>query len=121
MDHNEINNDNFSFIEPVYDESITSKEQCKGLVFRGYKSMFWTGEKLEERKGLRFLKRKSCKGCQFCSYILDNMNENISGEMINLDNIEDRKLYTIYYGNFSRNWESGIVDDWDVIIEEIKE
>ena len=94
---------------------LTNKQpdKCTGLVFRGFNSFFWSGEKLERREGIRLLKKKSCPGCEKCGFILDDLSvQVIIGSMI-MPSIEDGKLYTVRITNQSTDWETGYVDDYD--------
>lgn len=88
--------------------------KCKGLVFRGFNSMFFSDGRLEERRGIRLLKRESCPGCEKCGFLLDDMSEQvIIGSMI-IPEIEHGKLYEVIVINESRDWETGYVDDYDL-------
>jgi len=93
---------------------------CKGIFFRGYNSIFYTGVKLESRIGIRLLKSKCCKGCHKCGHFDEYLNE-FPEQVIGLDTIEDGKLYTLNVVNCSNEWESGIVDDWDIEIKEVSD
>ena len=91
----------------------TSEPQCKGIFFRGSISKCMTSYNgFVERKELRFLKRKSCKGCEQCGWLWDFMNEDIL--MLDKDDsyigdIQHGKLYT-YNVITSSDWESGLIE-----------
>lgn len=72
-------------------------------------------------QGLRLLKRKSCKGCDQCGYLRDDLHERMCDEGIILPEIEHDALYTIKVTNVSHDYESGFVDDWDLEAVKITE
>lgn len=96
-------------------------DPCKGLVFRGYRSQFAYKGHIGERQGLKLLKRKSCHGCPKCGPILDSAAELTADLSILFDEIQDGALYTLTYTNVSRDWESGVVDDYDIAAELLPE
>lgn len=103
------------------DESI---EHCKGVFFRGYRSQYFQNDKFELKQGVKLLKRKSCPGCSQCAFILDNLQELSYTEgaiIFPKYGIENGKLYSVCVVNESRDWESGVVDSWDLEIMEVKE
>lgn len=94
-------------------------KECKGMFFRGYYSTFYDGNKLENRAGIRFLKSKSCTGCAKCAHFDEYLNE--SPELVlGMDKVEHGKLYSLRTVNIYRDWESGLVDDYDIEIIEIQ-
>lgn len=95
-------------------------ETCKGIKFRGYASTFWSGYKLESRCGVRFLKKDSCAGCSKCAHF-DEFMEETPENIIGLNEVEHGKLYTLRVTNISRDWESGIVDEWDLQLVELNQ
>jgi len=99
------------------------KSDCKGLVFRGYKSLFYVSaqEKFEMRQGIKLLKKKSCSGCEHCGWLIDNAKESIDWDGLIMPDIIHEALYTLKVTNESRDWESGIVDDWDIEVIMIEE
>lgn len=104
---------------------ITEKDQqeCKGLTFRGHTSQFfdYKDRRIEKKQRIRLLKKESCPGCPMCSWFLDDMGDMISTDgLIWPEEIEDGKLYTIRVTNEHRDWESGIVDDYQFEIVEKK-
>ena len=85
-----MNEDYFNQMQP-FGVPFASKEECKGLFWRGHKSLFLSSfNSIEQRRSLNFLKRKSCSGCEKCSWIWDFLKE----EIPSIDNIEQGKLYT---------------------------
>lgn len=101
------------------DEATVIPKECKGLFYRGYESTFYTGGRLETRMGIRLLKSKSCSGCPKCAHYDEYLNE--SPELVSgITEIKHGALYSLTT-HVSRDWESGIVDDWDVEIVEVEE
>jgi len=55
------------------------KNNCKGLVFRGTVSSYFSAHKsVEVRKSLRLLKKDSCSGCEYCEWIWEYLSEDIT-------------------------------------------
>jgi hypothetical protein len=110
----------FSF----YKKRIEKKKEvevCKGLVFRGYTST-WTSYvqgKIETKQGVRLLKKKSCPGCNQCSWLLDAVDDIIYSDGLIMPTIEHGALYSIIVVNESRDFESGICDGFDLEIIKI--
>lgn len=96
---------------------------CKGLVFRCEINEYFSGERIVQKTTYRLLKRKSCPGCDQCGFMRDDLNEMISGQygMIWPDNPKHGALYSPRVTNVARDWETGYVDDWDIILEEVVE
>lgn len=103
-------------------EAAPVEYKCKGLVFKGYYSIFKTQNGFEQRQGLRFLKRKSCPGCINCGWIKnEEFDEAIVMNRVLMQNdIENGKLYTLKISNLTVDRETGIADDWDLEVVEYK-
>jgi hypothetical protein len=81
-------------------DSIISKHDCKGLIFRGYNSVFKKASgNFEQRQGFKLLKRKSCSGCARCGGLLDLANDWLCDYTDSLHEkpIQDGGLYRLYY------------------------
>lgn len=89
----------------------SNKETCKGLFFRGVVNKHWFGDKYRITKELRLLKRKSCRSCEYCGYLTDELNQDV---IVIEPEVEHGALYELKVTNVSRDWESGIVDDWSL-------
>jgi len=102
-----------------------NKKGCRGVFFRGKKNVWFDYHKgrLVYKQELRLLKRISCDGCQDCGWIFDQMSDMIGSDGIIYPKygIEEGKMYTIAVTNESRDWETGIVDNWDFKIVEVEE
>lgn len=100
-------------------ENKENSHKCKGLFFRGYDSTYFSGDRLEHRQGIRFLKSKSCKkGC--CDYLWEYINDTPE-EVAYLDTIETGGLYELKIIDFTRDRETGYMDDYTVGIVKIEE
>lgn len=88
------------------------KEECKGLFFRGTVNIFATAEYVREVRQVKLLKRRSCKGCETCSWMMDEVQEDVNSGSFEryLSNIKDGKIYTIHV-SCSQDWESG---NWEI-------
>lgn len=104
----------------ILDEVAVNENTCKGLFFRGVVNQYFDGKKLVFKEELRLLKKKSCSGCIQCDSMLDDMHE-FQNMVVVEDEIENGALYTANVGNISRDWETGYVDDWNIIITKVKE
>lgn len=73
---------------------------CKGLIFRAHVHSFISSHRsIEVKKSLRLLKRKSCKGCESCEWVWDNMMEDILNGAVEdfAGEIENGKMYKLQW------------------------
>ena len=97
--------------------NFEEKTDCKGLVFRGYKSFFnIKSERFEIKQGIRLLKKRSCLGCEHCGGLITEFEV----EDFIMPDIVHGALYTLNF-LYHRDPESGIVDDFDIEVVRIKE
>lgn len=99
--------------------------ECKGLIFRGKKTSYLHNDKYVRQESMSLLKRKSCKGCEKCGWMLEHLNEFL-GNSIDpiISEIEDGNLYKLRTINEGRDWETGYIDEYDfefMAFEEIKD
>lgn len=109
---------------------------CKGLLFRGYSSTFYNESKgtIDKREGLRLLKKQSCHGKPCESYdgehieswrcdwsMLEYLNDLISSGSVIMPDIENGALYKVRTINQSRDWETGVLDSWDIEFYKVEE
>ena len=116
-------------LEDELEKTIDDKP-CIGIIFR-FNEDAWIGSDgdVNFRKRLRWIKSKSCTGCPKCDWLYDDLSERISNYDLMRDHdigidYEDcvhGKLYRLQVGNVSRDWESGVVDDYDLEFVEYKE
>jgi hypothetical protein len=118
MDNNSIFKDLFLAAKS---EPIPGEIECKGLVFRANRSQYFTGSTLASRTELRLLKRKSCPGCEKCGWLWDELRQSDFNNRLDFDAVSHGKCYTIDMCNVSTDWESGVIDDYDLEFIEVKE
>lgn len=98
------------------DAADNPEAKCKGKVYRCRVNAFVNskGEYVYQEKMIP-LKRKSCPGCDKCGYLEDQLPEFVSmGSAAEIQGIEDGAIYRLEVVNESRDWETGIIDDWDL-------
>ena len=99
-----------------------TESNCKGLFFRGYHSLFYSNDRFEKKQGIKFLKRKSCAGCENCGWLIDEAKELIANESgFIMPDIINGALYALKVTNESRDWESGLIDEYDIEIVQIED
>lgn len=124
-----MSGDDFCFTLAPADEPQETPEpqECKGVFYRGEVSVYRNGKGgVTLVKGVRFLKKMSCPGCSNCGGLTGEIGEFINpydpgGYTFGLEDIEHGKLYTLAVTNVRRDWESGIVDSWDLEFVEVKQ
>ena len=101
----------------------TTKPVCKGLIFRGIQNSFIDssgGYVYTER--MRPLKRLSCKGCEQCGWLTDDLKEAIGNGCFPIINgINNGSLYQLKPVNETKDWETGLTDGYDLEFIELKE
>lgn len=99
------------------------KEVCGGLFYRGRVNHYINsnGAYIADVRMIP-LRRKSCKGCERCGFLQDDLKESISCETFPImDNIIDGAIYELRVTNESTDWETGHVDDYDLEFFKIEE
>lgn len=103
-------------------DKVMSKKTCKGRVYRANVSHCQTKTGILFAVRLREMKRLSCPGCEYCGWLDADLPElGLDWGIINITEAENGKLYTIEMCNIQRDWESGMVDDWDLKLVEYEE
>jgi len=95
---------------------------CKGLFWRGNVNSYVSSHNsIESHKSLRLLKKRSCKGCADCEWVLEFLKEDISNEQYDpLEQIQHGKIYT--FGVItSTEWESGHTEVDAIEFKEVTE
>lgn len=100
-------------------ESLHERSQCKGRYFRGYVTRYKTKYGFAEKVEVRPLQRMSCPGCEHCGWIEDDLNNGLELGYLSFEGIEDGKIYMLQSFNEHRDWETGIVDEYDLKFVEI--
>lgn len=117
-----VRNDEKIIIEPL---PINEVDECKGLFFRAstcvYRSDSTGNDRFVQKMELRLLKKRSCPGCGRCGIVLDELKEFAAHGSIDLTDIKHGRIYTPKVTNISRDWETGIIDDWDIEFVEVKD
>lgn len=111
----------FDFEVKKTDKSIT---ECKGLFFRCSVSMCTTSHKgVLERRELRLLKRKSCKGCCDCEWIMEFLHEEIWGGEPDslLCGLRDGAIYQLKIHTYPGPYEYPLEYDYEYEFVEVKE
>ena len=99
------------------------QSDCGGLFYRADVSQYSTDKGFSLKINLNKLKRKSCEGCGECGFIEDDLQERLCNEVlpINMETVEHGKIYRLITTNWSIDWETGIVDDWDLELIEVED
>ncbi len=111
----------------VKDSLLGSKtnleHQCSGRFFRADRGWYHnpTDGSYVATQRLRPLLKMSCPGCCICFDLMTELDECLSEFWPNdfdvctgLTEITHGKLYQARVTNISTDWESGVVDDWDI-------
>jgi hypothetical protein len=106
-------------------------EPCKGQIYRCERTSYvGSGGDVNFKIRFRPLKRMSCPGCEFCGWVDDDLHERLNefyykfdpgSHPIIHDNCEHGKLYELKITGVSTDWESGVVDDYDLTFVEVKD
>lgn len=106
--------DTFTFLErPKVDK-------CKGLFFRTIINNFSCYQyKIGQRIDFKFLKRKSCTGCEKCDWLWDDLREGDNEvdipKHLNHGDIVELKVISV-----GRDWETGYIDEVDIGMVKVK-
>jgi hypothetical protein len=103
-------------------DAIENIPKCKGHVFKAHVSSYSTRRGVYFKTSLIKMKKLSCKGCEHCDWINDVFDEiNNDWPLIGIENVINGGLYRIVACNESKDWESGMVDSYDLKLEEYKQ
>ncbi len=92
-----------------------TSDECEGRIFRVSVGFFTTKEGgYSKRINLNNLKRKSCGTCNKCTWLDECEVDSIKG----INDVIHQKMYKIEMTNISHDYESGLVDDFDLILIE---
>lgn len=114
----------FTFMEDV---DVPEDEPCKGKIYRCRKSTYVspTNGNVVAKVEMIPLKRKSCGGCEQCAWLEEVRDEDMylnGGEYDYLPPYPKHgKLYEYMVTGQSRNWETGLVDDYVLEFVEVEE
>jgi len=97
-----------------------NKYQCKGLFFRCNINRYWSNnKKYVEQISFNLLKRMSCEGCTHCGWMLDEFPDHVQSDTVLYEEAVDKAIYRLDVTNINTDWETGIVDDWDLIFVKV--
>lgn len=101
--------------EDIESEALTS---CQGTVFKASVQHYQT-----KKGGFGFqvrlvpVKKLSCPGCKSCGWEADNFGE-VGNDfpIAGIEDCEDGQLYSITTCNESQDWETGMIDSWELCL-----
>jgi hypothetical protein len=100
--------------------AVPPKPHPSRMVVRVSTTMWQDRKGLHIRKDLTFLRRQ-CVGHNVLADDLDNGGaECIYPRIRNLDTAKDG-VYEVVMYNFQRDWESGLVEDWDYRLDKLED
>ena len=97
---------------------------CKGKIYK-FKQNYFKNAKGHYiyKETMVPQKRLSCPGCEVCGWLiesLDEMNQYTYDNGPPIEYPEHNALYELSVTNQSRDWESGVVDDYDIEFVKVK-
>ena len=108
----------------LFPDPPEEKVPCKGKVYRGKINNFINANSeviLQQR--MIPMKRKSCPGCENCYPLEEELHERINDfdymAPIFPEKIKHGQLYKLKVTGVGRDWETGIVDEWDLEFVEV--
>ena len=105
-------------------EKPKDRPSCHGQIFKCVENSF-RNTRGDYVSKLRMVhqRRLSCNGCDACGWQLDTLSEFVSaGAPISIE-VGDGQYATLTTKNQHRDWETGIVDDYDLafVLVNVKE
>lgn len=113
----ENNDEDVEWLEMLYNfikQKETKKDTFPKCIGRVTSSTYFTANGFETKKTFRILKRKSQLE------VRDFIDDLEYGLPINFNEVDDG-IYELICTNYSKDWETGIIDDWDVKLVPYKE
>ncbi len=109
------------------DEREEEPDHCGGLFYRVAREA-WKGSDADICFRFRFrpLTNRSCTGCDLCSWLLEDLDTRLydynAGHMdYDFDSLSHGMLVELKVTGVSTDWETGVVDDYDIEFIEVKE
>ncbi len=96
--------------------------ECRGRIYKMRTSLYLSNESLISKTCFVPMKRMSCSGCEDCSYLCEYLPEFAShgtGICWKAEDEEEGALFRLDVGNASTDYETGIVDDWDLVFTKL--
>jgi len=114
-----------AFIDFVHNMKLDTPEHrkdCKGKVYRASVNTFVNPKgDIVHKESFRFLRRSSCGGCEKCSYLDDDLHEELAcGHFEVPADVKHGALYRLATTNVGYDYETGICDSWDTELILIK-
>ncbi len=101
----------------------TERSSCKGVIYKADIQHCKTKRGVLFSVRLNKMKRMSCQGCDDCDWLDDELNE-LDHEwyrIVGIEKVENGELYQLQVGNIGTDWETGIVDEWELCLSKVKE
>lgn len=97
--------------------------ECRGVIFKARVSTYNTKRGIGFTIRLDRMNKLSCPGCEQCGWVDETLEDWISytGEPpLNFLEVENGKLYTIGICNESRDYETGVINDFDLEVVKVE-
>ena len=110
----------------ILEDGHVEPDTCGGLFYRVVREG-WMGSGADVNFRFRFrpLTKMSCTGCDMCNWLLEDLDTRLydynAGYMdYNFDHLSHGMLVELKVTGVSTDWETGVVDDYDIEFEEVK-
>lgn len=105
-------------------KTLDINKSCKGIIYKAEVSLFQTKRGIGYTIRLNEAKKLSCPGCSICNFKrgYDSGLSEIDVDdwpIIGIENVKNGKYYTLETINQHRDYETGIIDDWDLALVEV--
>ena len=112
----------------IIENEKNEPETCGGLFYRvAREAWFGSSGDICFRYRFRPLKSKSCTGCWTCEWLLDDFTERLNDYNSGYIDFQLEQYYNhgalvqLKVTNISTDWETGIVDDYDIDFVEVND
>lgn len=98
-----------------------SESECRGIFLKAHVSVYLAKDgSLNANQKLKVLKRRSCSGCSHCGGLYEAFREAAyDGRFPVYEQLTDGKVYMLALEITSTDWETGIPDDYDLVLKEV--
>lgn len=103
-------------------QKAAKPDKCNGRIYRAAVNTFLNSRgDIVYKELFRFMKRMSCKGCEQCGYLSDDLHEELACQTFKTPaDVEHGALYRLATTNIGYDYETGICDSWDIELIKIK-
>lgn len=120
-----VSNEGWETLKKISQKSLQeSKGLCKGLFYRARVNFFINkkGHVIHQERMVP-LKRMSCKGCGECTFIKEDLSEYVANELSSkFSKVPiNGEIYQLIITNEFTDWETGVVEDWDLMFVKVEE